>query len=585
MKGEGGRVKFEDMNFLQTIFSNLRRSPEKTVLQEVREEGLHSVTGAGLLGWIGQARRCLREAGLRPGDRCGLLGPNSSHWVAMNLAIMAEGGIAVPLYSRQAPAELVAMMKDCTVSLLCCSQASEIEAIRSCWSDLPPVLDFSQVLGQAPQGEETAPVAGDESDIGGGEPPGQLQVVTIIYTSGTSGEPKGVMLNGDNIDFMLQRTAARLEELMEGDPRSGDDRVFHYLPLCFAGSWILLLTCLYRNNNLMLSTDLNRLADEWKLARPQYMLNVPALLERIRTGVEEKIREGGGLGLLLFSRGQSAWLRAQENRTRLLDGFWLPLAGHLVFPKIRDRIGSGLWALICGSAPLAEETQQFFQMIGIPVLQVYGLTETTAICTMDDVRQVTAGRVGPAIRGIEMRLSQEGEILVKGPNIFPGYWNRPQANQEVFQEGWFRTGDQGELDATGNWKIVGRMKNIIITSGGHNISPEPMEQRLLEALPASTQVMVVGNGRKYLAALLTGPVSQEESARVIEEVNRQLPHYRQIRRFHIAAEPFSVENGLLAANGKQRRAAIEAHFRDEIDSLYLPETKEKRVIHEGPLRR
>ena len=550
------------MNFLQTIFSNLSRSPQKTVLQEVREDGLHSVSGADLLDWIGQARRRLREAGLRPGDRCGLLGPNSSRWVAMNLAIMAEGAMAVPLYSRQAPDELVAMMKDCGVSLLCCAGPSEIEAIRSCWSDPPPVLDYSQAL------EETAPDAGNGSDRLGEESPGRLEVVTIIYTSGTSGEPKGVMLNGDNIDFMLEQTTARLEELMEGDSGNDDDRVFHYLPLCFAGSWILLLTCLYRNNNLMLSTDLNRLADEWKLARPQYMLNVPALLERIRTGVEEKIRAGGGVGWLLFSRGQSAWLRARENRTRLLDGFWLALARRLVFAKIRERIGSELRALICGSAPLAEETQQFFQMIGVPVLQVYGLTETTAICTMDDVHRVTAGRVGPAIRGIEMRLSEPGEILVKGPNIFPGYWNRPEANREVFQEGWFRTGDQGEVDATGNWKIVGRMKNIIITTGGHNISPEPIEQHLLEALPASTQVMVVGNGRKYLSALLTGPVSREESARVIEEVNRQLPHYRRIRAFHIAAEPFSIENGLLAANGKQRRAAIEAHFRDEIEALY-----------------
>ena len=550
------------MNFLQKIFSNLSRSPQKTVLQEVREDGLHSVSGADLLDWIGQARRRLREAGLRPGDRCGLLGPNSSRWVAMNLAIMSEGAMAVPLYSRQAPDELVAMMKDCGVSLLCCAGPSEIEAIRSCWSDLPPVLDYSQAL------EETAPDAGNGSDGVGEESPGRLEVVTIIYTSGTSGEPKGVMLNGGNIDFMLQRTTGRLEELMRGVPGSGDDRVFHYLPLCFAGSWILLLTCLYRNNNLMLSTDLNRLADEWKLARPQYMLNVPALLERIRTGVEEKIRAGGGVGLLLFRRGQSAWLRARENQTRLFDRFWLTLARRLVFAKIRERIGSELRALICGSAPLAEETQQFFQMIGIPVLQVYGLTETTAICTMDDVRQVTAGRVGPAIRGIEMRLSEQGEILVKGPNIFPGYWNRPEANREVFQEGWFRTGDQGEVDAGGNWKIVGRMKNIIITTGGHNISPEPIEQRLLEALPASAQVMVVGNGRKHLAALLTGPVSREESARVIEEINRQLPHYRRIRAFHIAAEPFSIENGLLAANGKQRRAAIEAHFRDEIEALY-----------------
>ena len=550
------------MNFLQTIFSNLSRSPQKTVLQEVREDGLHSVSGAGLLNWIGQARHRLREAGLRPGDRCGLLGPNSSRWVAMNLAIMAEGAMAVPLYSRQAPDELVAMMKDCGVSLLCCAGPSEIEAIRSCWSDPPPVLDYSQAL------EEAGPDAGDAGEIGAGDPPGQLQVVTIIYTSGTSGEPKGVMLHGDNIGFMLQRTTARLEELMQDVPGNGDDRVFHYLPLCFAGSWILLLTCLYRNNNLMLSTDLNRLADEWKLARPQYMLNVPALLERIRTGVEEKIGSAGGVGSLLFSRGQLAWLRRQENGSRLLDSVWLALARRLVFAKIRDRIGSGLRALICGSAPLAEETQQFFQMIGIPVLQVYGLTETTAICTMDDVHQVTAGRVGPAIRGIEMRLSEEGEILVRGPNIFAGYWNRPEANREVFREGWFRTGDQGEVDAAGNWKIVGRMKNIIITTGGHNISPEPIEQRLLEALPASTQVMVVGNGRKYLSALLTGPVSREESARVIEEVNQQLPHYRRVHRVHIAAEPFSIENGLLAANGKQRRAAIESHFREAIEALY-----------------
>ncbi|MCY3756405.1 MAG: AMP-binding protein, partial [Acidobacteria bacterium] len=224
------------MNFLKTIFSNLSQSPRKTVLQEVREDGLHSVSGSGLLDWIGQARRRLREAGMRRGDRCGLLGPNSSRWVAMNLAIMAEGAMAVPLYSRQAPDELVAMMKDCGVSLLCCAGPSEIEAIRSCWSDLPPVLDYSLAL------EEAAPDAGNGSDAEGEEPPGQLQVVTIIYTSGTSGEPKGVMLNGDNIDFMLQRTTARLEELMEGVPGNGDDRVFHYLPLCFAGSWILLLT-------------------------------------------------------------------------------------------------------------------------------------------------------------------------------------------------------------------------------------------------------------------------------------------------------------------------------------------------------
>ena len=559
------------MNFLRRILSNLSETPEKTILQEVREDGLQPFTSACLLGWIGQARRSLRQAGLRPGDRCALLGPNSTHWVALNLAIMAEGAIAVPLYSRQAPNELIAMMKDCTASLLCCSDQSCSEAIRSRWSDPPTILHFSQLLGPEPETEEKPLIASERSEVGGGEVPGHPRAVTIIYTSGTSGEPKGVMLNDGNIDFMLQRTAVRLEELMQDTPKDGDDRVFHYLPLCFAGSWILLLTCLYRNNGLMLSTDLNRLADEWKLARPHYMLNVPALLERIRTGVQDKLEARGGLGRLVFNRGREAWLRRQTNHPRILDSFRLALANRLVFTKIRSRLGTNLRALICGSAPLAVDTQRFFEMIGIPVLQVYGLTETTAICTMDDVNQVRPGRVGPAIQGIEMRLSDQEEILVKGPNIFPGYWNRPEANREVFQDGWFRSGDQGEVDPQGNWKIVGRMKNIIITTGGHNVSPEPMEQLLLETLPASTQVMIVGNGRKYLAALLAGTLSRESAARAIETVNRQLPHYRQIRRFHVTTESFSVENGLLAANGKQRRAAIESHYQDEIAALYQDE--------------
>jgi long-chain acyl-CoA synthetase len=201
-------------------------------------------------------------------------------------------------------------------------------------------------------------------------------------------------------------------------PKEGDDRVFHYLPFCFAGSWILLLTCLSRNNCLMMSTDLNNLAEQMNSANPHYFLNVPALLERIRSGIAAQLRQRGGLGLKLFERGRSAWWRRHNRQGRFSDGAWRLLAGFFVFPKIRERLGANLQALICGSAPLAEETQLFFQMLGIPVLQVYGLTETTAICTMDKVDQVTPGRVGRAISEIEMKLGENDEILVRGPNVF-----------------------------------------------------------------------------------------------------------------------------------------------------------------------
>ena len=213
-------------------------------------------------------------------------------------------------------------------------------------------------------------------------------------------------------------------------------------------------------------------------------------------------------------------------------------------------------------------------MLGLPVLQVYGLTETTAICTMDDPRHVTPGRVGPAISGIEMRLGEQDEILVRGPNIFPGYWSRPAETQAVFADGWFRTGDQGDVDAEGNWAVTGRIKNLIIPASGHNIAPEPIEAAIQQVLPAAKQVMLVGNARSHLAAILTGEPSREEAQAALDQVNAGLPHYKRVRGFHISAEPFTIENGLLTANGKFKRAAIAERYRDAIEDLYRAPSRE-----------
>jgi long-chain acyl-CoA synthetase len=220
-------------------------------------------------------------------------------------------------------------------------------------------------------------------------------------------------------------------------------------------------------------------------------------------------------------------------------------------------------------------------MIGIPVLQVYGLTETTAICTMDDPRRVEAGRVGPAIPGIEMKVAENGEILVQGPNIFPGYWQRSAATAETLADGWFHTGDQGEVDASGNWRITGRLKNLIILSSGHNVAPEPLEEALASHLPEAQQVVLVGNQRGFLSALITIPSGKDAPANgssaggtgaqveaAIESINAGQPHYKQIRQFRVLGEAFSIENGLLTANGKLKREAIAARFVAEIETMY-----------------
>jgi long-chain acyl-CoA synthetase len=545
------------MTFLESIFASLERSGDSAVLQELRDGQAVSLTARQLLAQVLVARAYLRRLRLKKGDRCALLAHNSMQWVAMDLAVMAEGLTVVPLYARQAPAELVAMMKDCWPSVIACGEQSLADAIVQAWPEAPPCFCFENVFtaGRGPVENPALAVA-------------EENVVTIVYTSGTSGEAKGVMLNAGNVAHMLSCTSGRLDQLMKKRP--GQDAVFHYLPLCFAGSWIMMLTCLLRGSKLTLNTDLGKIATEMRLAAPDYFLNVPALLERMRKAVDEQLWKTRGFPLKVYTKAKGAWVRRQEGKSRAGDGLWLGLANRLVFPTIRKKmIGGKLRALICGSAPLSVETQLFFMMLGIPVLQVYGLTETTAICTMDDPdAPVIPGRAGPAIVGVEMKVAENEEIVVRGPNIFPGYWNRPEETAKVLRDGWFHTGDQGEVDANGNWKIVGRIKNLIILGSGHNIAPEPIEDKILHELPDAIQVVLVGNARGYLAALVMGKVSSEKTQAALDLVNAGLPHYKQVRAFHLVEEAFTIENGLLTANGKLKRDLIAERFRSEIDAMY-----------------
>jgi len=531
------------------------------VLAEARVEGNRTATGAELLAQIAIARAFFRSLGLGKGDRCALIAHNSIRWTVLDLAIIAEGLIAVPLYARQAPAELAAMLRDAGACLVCCGDAALRDVVAAAGPGAAQIVLFDQIFSggaDAIAATRAAPVALSSQDT-----------VAILYTSGTSGEAKGAMLTVANVDHMLSCTTARLDQLM--GPRSVPDRVFHYLPFCFAGSWILLLSCRSRTSVLTLSTDLTKLADEIAAAAPDYFLNVPTLLERIRTGVDENLRKRGGAIGTIYGRAKAAWLRLDAKSPHPWDFFWLGLAGLLIFPSIRKRLGPNLRALICGSAPLARETQLFFMMLGIRVLQVYGLTETTAICTMDDPQHVEPGRVGPAIPGIEMKLGGNDEIMVRGPNIFAGYWQRPEQTATVLREGWFHTGDQGDVNESGNWRITGRIKNLIILNSGHNIAPEPIEEELLRAIPGAQHVLLVGNGRSFLAAIITGANGQSGIESHIERLNAALPHYRKIRRFHVSHELFTIENGLLTANGKLRRDAIAARLSAEIERIYAKE--------------
>src|ERR1700726_954029 len=305
------------MPFVGEIFSQLKTASDVKVLLEIRDGQITGVTGGELLELIRKARTFLAAKGLKKGERCGILAANSIRWMALDLAAMAEGLIVVPLYFRQAPAELVAMIKDSTPSLVCCGEAALRDGIQQAWSEAPPHFLFDEIFAGIEGVALDRPQVRDED------------AVTIIYTSGTSGEAKGVVLTAANVGFMLECTSARLDQLMEG--RAGQDRIFHYLPFSFCASWIALLSFLLRGSLVTLNTDLTKIPNDMPAVAPHYFLNVPQLLERMRRGVDEQIAQKGGVAQAIYSRAKAGWTRRKEKRSRAGDSVWLGVANALVF--------------------------------------------------------------------------------------------------------------------------------------------------------------------------------------------------------------------------------------------------------------
>jgi len=543
------------VSFLKTIFDNFREQPNLAKVVEIHLTTPRGTDGRGMLDLIARARGFLASTGVEPGDRVASLAPNSVRWIAADLATLAEGAITVPMFDRAAPAELSSVLASAQPKVVVVATRELREVVLAAWSGRGEgvVATHDELFGHVPT---------QRADVHDWQP---NETVAIIYTSGTSGEPKGVMLSAANLNFMIPRTLERLQRVVR--PKSEPDRIFHFLPLCFAASRLMLWTQLSRPNPVMLSTDLTKMQAEFATAKPHYFLTVPMVLERIRTGTVEQIGKQGKVAPWLYERALSAHRAVRAGRGRFVDRATLAVAEMLLFRKVREKIGPNLEFVISGSAPLAEETQRWFQMLGIPIYQAYGLTETTGIVSLDEPLRVEAGRVGFPIEDVKTRVNPEGELLVAGPNVFQGYWRNAEATAAAMDGEWFRTGDQVDIK-DGNLQIVGRLKNLLVPESGHNVAPEPLEEQFGGLCPSAKQCVIVGHGRPFLTVIATGNPSQAEVDLAIETFNEDQPYYKKIKGSIIVAEPLSPESGLLTANLKLRRAQIERHFKTQIDSVY-----------------
>lgn len=526
-------------HWLSELRSRLEAHPTRVVLRE----GERELDAGAFLGLVGAFERELAD--VAPGERVALVAANSAAWVAADLACLSRGLVLVPFDPRQEPATTAALAR----------AAGAVRVLHD---------------GDGPRGVEAAALdLGAPREPAPWTPPAPLDPAapaTVLYTSGTTGSPKGAVLSHGNLEFMLDCTTARLAELT--GLGWGEEHALHYLPLCYAGSRIVVLSALRRGATLTLLSDPRALPDALLAARPHYLLNVPLVLERFRAAAIEGVAAKGARATRLLQATLTAHAHPPRGLRGLAARGTLALAKRTVVAKLRARFGGRLVGLICGSAPLAPACQAFYEALGLPVYQGYGLTETTALCTLDRPGQIRVGYVGSALPGVELRLDEAGQVLTRGPHVFAGYLDDPEASARAFADGWFQTGDAGELDEAGRLKVLGRLNAVLVLQSGHNVPPEPVEEALREALGPGVEVCLAGHGRPHLTAVVAGEgLDAERVDAAVRAYNQTVAGPRRVQGVHVCP-PFSEADGTLTSNLKLRRRAILARYQAQLEGIY-----------------
>jgi len=535
----------------------------------------------------------LLARGVGKGDAFAILAQNSLDWALVDFALAQIGAVGIPVYANSSPSDVAYVLEHSEATGVVCEDAEQLAKVESVAEALPKlehVLTYHDLAGLAAHGIDFAqshPSALDEAFAAVEEE----DLYTIIYTSGTTGPPKGCMMSHRNYYAM-----ASVVDEMENHTQP-DDVMLLYIPLAHNFGRLMLIEGANVGFTIAFLADPLRVADAVLQVRPTVLPSVPRVFEKVYAAVQSKFDEATGVKRRLIDWG----LPIGREVSRLQgEGKPIPrrlarrhaIADRLVFSKVRERLGGRLRLPISGGAPLAKEIAEFFDAIGIRILEGYGLTECTTASNFNRPERYRFGTVGPALPGFEVTVAEDGEVLIRSETIFQGYFKDPEATAAVMTpDGRLRTGDIGEIDPDGFLSITDRKKDILVTAGGKNVAPQNIENDLKTSKYVS-QALVVGDRKPYVAALITldeveigkwaaergiegdvASLARDERVRelvqsVVDEANRDRSRFEQLKRFAIMPRDFTMEHGEVTPTLKLRRRAVGEHFEREIEELY-----------------
>jgi len=530
---------------------------------EETPEGWREVSWAEAGARVEALEQALLARGVRKGDAVAVLSRTRLEWILLDWAIMSIGAVVVGLYPTNTASECAYVLGHAEAVLAFVEDDAQREKLESIPVELPQLREliaFDDLPSFTGQGHEREPL--EEDDL-----------ATLIYTSGTTGPPKGCMLTHKN----LTTAAVRVKTHMEGTT----DTVLLFLPMAHSFARICHQSAAFHGATLALVSDATRVPEALQRTRPTILPAVPRVYEKVHANAVGEIERAGGAKRAIGRWALRVGARASELRRSgrpqppLLRA-QVAIADKLVFSKVRERLGGRLRLGVSGAAPLGVDVLEFFHSLNMLVIEGYGLTETSSSLSVNDPDEYRFGTVGRAVDGCDIRLDEDGEILVRSDTIFSGYYKDPEATAAAFTEdGWFRTGDVGTLE-NGWLTITDRKKDLIITAGGKNIAPQNLENALKSSRFVS-QAVVIGDRRPYITALITLDQIEMESAdrepqelvqQIVDDVNRDRVRVEQIKRFTILPRDFSQEEGELTPTLKLRRKVVQEHFAGEIDQLY-----------------